>query len=280
VKLHVTFETGHPAKINDLDGAVAAIYQDERPLSGLAGHADWRLNGFLSRLTMEEKFVGTTGDWLLVHTQGRLPFVHLFLVGMGRKEERSVSAARRVLKDVAGKVALAGVHSVALDLTELAPAEMPAEEAMVIFLEALSLSYPEDELSDPPYVPALEIEDRNQERLAKARQRRAELREARMKWESENTVEPAVGTEDEGDRERPVAGGVPDDAPSLGVNTPVPMAAPVAPPGPESVVEPDLEDRPERTIRVVFLGDSNTVGSLRKSLKRMSSEAFDVQWSR
>jgi hypothetical protein len=280
VKLHVTFETGHPAKINDLDGAVAAIYQDERPLSGLAGHADWRLNGFLSRLTMEEKFVGTTGDWLLVHTQGRLPFVHLFLVGMGRKEERSVSAARRVLKDVAGKVALAGVHSVALDLTELAPAEMPAEEAMVIFLEALSLSYPEDELSDPPYVPALEIEDRNQERLAKARQRRAELREARMKWESENTTEPAVGTEDDGERERPVAGGVPDDAPSLGVNTPAPMAAPAAPPGPESVVEPDLEDRPERTIRVVFLGDSNTVGSLRKSLKRMSSEAFDVQWSR
>ena len=280
MKLHVTFETGHPAKINDLDGAVAAIYQDERPLSGLAGHADWRLNGFLSRLTMEEKFVGTTGDWLLVHTQGRLPFVHLFLVGMGRKEERSVSAARRVLKDVAGKVALAGVHSVALDLTELAPAEMPAEEAMVIFLEALSLSYPEDELSDPPYVPALEIEDRNQERLAKARQRRAELREARMKWESENTTEPAVGTEDDGERERPVAGGVPDDAPSLGVNTPAPMAAPAAPPGPESVVEPDLEDRPERTIRVVFLGDSNTVGSLRKSLKRMSSEAFDVQWSR
>ena len=276
MKLHVTFETGHPAQLDDLEGAVAAIYQDQRPLAGLAGHADWRLNGFLSRLAIEEKFSGNEGDWLLVHTQGRLPFVHLFLVGLGKKDERSVSGGRRVLKDIAGKVALAGVHSVALDLKELSPPEMPAEEAMVIFLEALSLSYPEDELSDPPYVPALAIEDRNQERLAKARKRRSELQVARQAWEEERSAEAENETTEGGDAERPVAGEVPEEAPSLGVNTP----PPVAPPDPDSIEEPDLETRPERTVRVVFLGDSNTVGSLRKSLKRLSSEAFDVQWSR
>jgi hypothetical protein len=285
VKLHVTFETGHPAKIDDLDGAVAAIYQDQRPLSGLAAKSDWRLNGFLSRLVMDDKFSGAPGDWLLVHTQGRLPFVHLFLVGMGRKAERSAAASRRVLKDIASKVALAGVHSVALDLAELAPPEMPSEEAMVIFLEALSLSYPEDELSDPPYFPALEIEDRNQERLETARKRRSELLKARQAWDAEKGAEMAEATaSDEAPErpvagavpERPVAGAVPDDVESLGVSSPLPAA----PPGPESVEEPELEARPERTVRVVFLGDPSTVGSMRKSLKRLSSEAFEVQWSR
>ena len=273
MKLHVTFETGHPAKIDDIDGAVAAVFQDQRPLMGLAAAADWRLNGFLSRLTMEEKFTGAEGDWLLVHTQGRLPFMHLFLVGMGKKTERSVAASRHMLKDIADKVALAGVHSVVLDLSELAPPEMPAEEAMVLFLEALSISYPDDDLSDPPYVPALEIEDRNQERLASARKRRRELQEARQAWEEEQGEESDAAASSP---ERPVAGGVPDQVESLGVNSEV--SSP--PPGPESVEDPDLEDRPERTIRVVFLGASGTVGSLRKSLKRLSSEAFDVQWSR
>ena len=130
MKLHVTFETGHPAQLDDLDGAVAAIYQDQRPLKGLAERFDWRLNGFLSRLAMDEKFVGKPGDWLLVHTQGRLPYVHLFLVGMGKLSERSAAASRRTLKDVASKVALAGVHSVAIDLTELIPPELPAAAAV------------------------------------------------------------------------------------------------------------------------------------------------------
>ena len=279
MKLHVTFETGHPAQLDDLDGAVAAIYQDQRPLKGLAERFDWRLNGFLSRLAMDEKFVGKPGDWLLVHTQGRLPYVHLFLVGMGKLSERSAAASRRTLKDVASKVALAGVHSVALDLTELIPPELPAEEAMVIFLETLSLSYPEDELSDPPYKPALEIEERNQELIASARRRRKELADARLAWEEEQAESLR---KDAGERVldpesgRPVAGGVPDEVESLGVNSPFPDA----PPGPDSVEEPDLESRPERTVRVVFLGEASTVGSLRKSLKRLSSETFDVQWSR
>ena len=59
-----------------------------------------------------------------------------------------------------------------------------------------------------------------------------------------------------------------------------PPPAAKAPPGPETVSDPELEERPERTVRVVFIGDANSVGSLRKSLKRLSSEAFDVQWSR
>lgn len=270
MKLHVTFETGHPAKIEDVDGAIAAVYQDQRPLGGLAGRADWRLNGFLSKLVMGDRFTGDPGDWLLVHTQGRLPFTHLFLVGMGKKAERSAAGSRRALKDVATKVALAGVHSLALDLTELAPPEMPTEEAMVIFLEALSLSYPDDELSDPPYAPAVDVEKQNQERLAAARKRRSELQEVRQAWEAERAAEAATASAGAESPDRPVAGEIPEEL----------QSPPPAPPGPETIEDPPLESRPERTIRVVFLGDSSTVGALRKSLKRLSSEAFDVQWSR
>jgi hypothetical protein len=155
VKLNVTFETGHPARLEGLEGAVAVVFQDERPVQGVAVRADWRLNGFLSRLLMDGRFTGERGDWLLLHTQGRLPYTRLFLVGMGRKQEREIASSRRALAGIASKVALAGVHSFAIDLSEVIPAEMAADDAMVVFLEALSQAYPEDVESNPPYLPAL-----------------------------------------------------------------------------------------------------------------------------
>ena len=172
MKLNVTFETGHPGQLDGLDGAVAVVFQDERPLTGLAARADWRLNGFLSRLLVDNRFTGDRGEWLLVHTQGRLSFTHLFLVGMGRRASRTAANSKRALEGIAGKVALAGIHRLAIDLTEVIPQEMAPEDAMVVFLEALSNAYPEDELSDPPYQPALDVRQRNEDRLLAARQRR------------------------------------------------------------------------------------------------------------
>ena len=192
MKLQVTFETGHPAKIVGLDGIVASVFLDDRPLKGVAAHADWRLNGFLSRLVLEGRFQSNSGEWLLVHTQGRLPYSHLFLVGMGKRADHSRALATRLLEKVASKVALAGLHDVAVDLDEVTGGLLSAEEAMVVFLEALSGAYPEDVRSDPPYRPALEVRSRNEQRLEEARKRREALRESRRKWEETYAAELAA----------------------------------------------------------------------------------------
>ncbi len=293
MKLQVTFETGHPATLEGLEGAVAVVYQDDRPLQGLAARADWRLNGFLSRLVVSGRFAGDRGDWLLVHTQGRLPFTHLFLVGMGPRADRTPQNSKIALEGIAGKVALAGVHSFAIELGEVVPSEVSPEDAMVVFLEALSHSYPEDELSDPPYRPAIDVRERNDERLETARRRRKELQEARLEWEAEHaaaaataasggldsaslsgldSLEPPIA---DAESERPIAGQLPEIEP-------VEEAAPV-PPDPTSVRDPQLEPSPERTVHVVLTGDPGTVGAMRSSLRELSGQgdaSLDVAWSK
>lgn len=267
MKLNVTFETGHPAHLDGLDGAVAVVHQDVRPLTGVAVRADWRLNGFLSRLSIGERFRGERGEWLLVHTQGRLPYTHLFLVGMGPSEDQDTAGCRRALAGIAGKVALAGVHAFAIDLTEVVGTVLAPEEAMVVFLEALSRSYPEDDEADPPYQPAIDARQRNETRVAAFRARRQGLIEARQQWEAEHATQPAA--------ERPVAGEVPDEP------APEPPAPP--PPDPASLGEPDLEPEPERTVRVVLLGDPGTTAAMRTKLRalgRGESSPLDVEWSR
>ncbi len=278
MKLNVTFETGHPGQLDGLDGAVAVVFQDERPLIGLAARADWRLNGFLSRLLVDNRFTGERGEWLLVHTQARLPFTHLFLVGLGRKGDRTTANSRRALEGVAGKVALAGIHRLAIDLTEMIPPEMAPEDAMVIFLEALSRAYPEDELSDPPYKPALDAQERNQQRLEAARKRRRELQEARARWEAEHAAEAAAAAA--GAVERPIAGGLPE---SEATEEAPPSEPPPPPPDPSTVGEPELEPSPERTIHVILMGDAGSVGAMRKSLRELSGKGdapLDVEWSK
>jgi hypothetical protein len=299
VKLQVTFETGHPARLDGLDGVVSPIYSDERPLKGVAGHVDWRLNGFISRLVMDDRLIGDSGEWLLVHTQGRLPYTHLFLVGMGAKDARSSEGVKTVLSDVASKVALAGLHAFGINLDEVAGVTMPAEEAMVFFLESLSGAYPEDDLSNPPYRPALEAQQRNEERQAKARARREQLVAERAAWDEEAANrdatslaegEAAVAGDDDSlshddgpfpgeetdsvRKARPRAGEVP---PAVASDVPAP------PPDPSSVDEPELEEEPERTVRVTLLGDQQRLAAMRQALRdwRTAGDGqLDVEWSR
>lgn len=289
MRVQVTFETGHPARVEGVEGAVAVVWQDERPLTGLASHADWRLNGFLSRLVMGDKFSGKAGEWLLVHTQGRMPFTHLFLVGMGRRDAHSVRRARSALEGIAGKVALAGLHAFSIDLSEVIGDEMTSEEAMVSFLDALSDSYPEDEFSDPPYLPALEVKERNEERAALHRRRRLEAQEARRLWEGEREADEARRAEAEEARRAEAEEALDDSKVEDGAPPPRPVAGHVParevppPPDPDSLGQPEIEPYPERTVRVVLLGEISRVGELRQALKRMSADEqapIDVEWSR
>ena len=289
MRVQVTFESAHLATVQGLDGAVAVVHQDVRPMRGSGAHADWRLNGFLSRLLLGGKFAGEAGEWLLVHTQGRLPFTHLFLVGMGRRDHRDPTLVKRAIEGIAAKVALAGLHAFAIDLSEVAGDDVPAAEAMMLFLESLGQAYPEDELSDPPYRPAIEVEERNRARVDAARRRRADLLAARARLAAKQAAEPEPAEDDEADEvadaaapARPIAGGLPD-APDETVDTETDEAPPELP-DPDSLPAPALEARPERTVKVVFVGGADRLAEMRRGLQDAdqagSTGALDVSWSR
>ncbi len=62
--------------------ALAVFVGPERPLQGLAGYADWRLCGALSRAIRQGHFAPETGEALLLPSGGRLFPARLFCFGV------------------------------------------------------------------------------------------------------------------------------------------------------------------------------------------------------
>jgi hypothetical protein len=60
-----------------------SFFDDERPLRGAAGLADWRLCGRLSRLIESGRCKGESGESLMMPAGPRLPFERIFLFGLG-----------------------------------------------------------------------------------------------------------------------------------------------------------------------------------------------------
>lgn len=108
-----------PLTLEAVDQAAAEslclfIGEDERPLTGLAGLADWRLSGRLSRLLRSGALTGEEGEAVLTPPGARLGFQKLFLFGLGKSQDEA-SLMRRVAEGMR-KVAQAGVQEAALQL--------------------------------------------------------------------------------------------------------------------------------------------------------------------
>lgn len=70
----------------DVEVVALTFFEDERPLRGVAGLADWRMNGALSRLILNETVSGKEGESLLVSTDDRILSPRLLLYGLGNSE--------------------------------------------------------------------------------------------------------------------------------------------------------------------------------------------------
>ena len=92
------------------DCLVLTAFTDDRPLRGLAGRVDWRLNGRLSRLMCDEFIDGHLHETMLTPVGKRLPFKRLLFVGMGERaqfnEQRFASVCEMIF------VSLARLHIV------------------------------------------------------------------------------------------------------------------------------------------------------------------------
>lgn len=96
---------------------LVAFVGAERPLRGLAGWADWRLCGELTRLVKAGRFSGAAGEALLTVTGGRLPAGRIFLFGLGPKP----GPAETWLAPALAAVARAGGTAVGVEVPGSAP---------------------------------------------------------------------------------------------------------------------------------------------------------------
>jgi hypothetical protein len=121
------------AALDALDVEALALHVGpERPLQGLAGYADWRLCGALSRLIRGGTYDPDHGEALLVPSDGRLRVRRIFCFGVRPALDRAGLAAASMRLCTA--MAKAGSRAYATSLPPHAPER--AAEAARAWLEA------------------------------------------------------------------------------------------------------------------------------------------------
>ncbi len=95
-----TADLGLPG-IDALDvEALAVFVGPERPLQGLAGFADWRLCGLISRAIRDGSYGPESGEALLLPSGGRIAVPRIFCFGLAapaHAEAQFVAEARRLV---------------------------------------------------------------------------------------------------------------------------------------------------------------------------------------
>ena len=92
---------------------VAFCFEDERPLRGSAGRADWRLCGDLSRF-VDSAGPGPASGALLLPTGGRLRAGRLMLLGLGPAAGFAADDCARAVREATRRILDLRVHSAAL----------------------------------------------------------------------------------------------------------------------------------------------------------------------
>jgi hypothetical protein len=113
----------------DAEALCLFIGADERPLTGLAGLADWRLCGRLSRMIRAGMVTGSGGEALLTPPGTRLSFKKLFVFGLGDARSEDELAGR--VSDALRRLSQAGVRDAALQL----PAKLAPERGVRTLME-------------------------------------------------------------------------------------------------------------------------------------------------
>lgn len=119
------------------DVAVVAFFEDDRPLRGGAGRADWRLCGAVSRWLEAGWLSGGAGEAALVGTGNALACPRLLLLGLGPAVHLDRAGLQRLAEDALGRAAGIGFPRVAVSLPLCGrPAELPLDASAAAFVEA------------------------------------------------------------------------------------------------------------------------------------------------
>lgn len=126
--------------LRDIDAASAeviacTIWEDQRPMLGLAGLLDWRLAGRLSELARSGFLRGTRGEVLMVPGRPRLPFEKVLLFGLGAHATFDDGVAREVLEHLSSVLDGLRVKRAVIELPGRNDGTLGAERAGELLME-------------------------------------------------------------------------------------------------------------------------------------------------
>jgi hypothetical protein len=123
---------------------VCGVWEDQRPMGGLAGLLDWRLAGRLSGLAREGFLRGDLGEVLCIPGRPRLPFDKVLVLGLGTRsgfdEEAFRTALTRLIRSLEGL----HVRRAVVELPGRADEAIEPERAAELVLEAVGDSEAHD----------------------------------------------------------------------------------------------------------------------------------------
>lgn len=127
----------YPLTLEAIDAADAEslalfVAADERPLTGLAGLADWRLSGRLSRFLRNGLVTGSAGEALLTPPGTRLSFRKLFVFGLGPSNQGEDELVAQ-LGDGLRRLGAAGVQDAAMQI----PSRLSVEVGIRVLIDEL-----------------------------------------------------------------------------------------------------------------------------------------------
>lgn len=126
---------------------VLTSFADDRPLRGLTGLVDWRLNGQLSRLMLRDFIDCHYQEAMLTPIPGRLPFERLLLVGMGRRTDFSAVRFEDVCRFCFQAIAGMGVSQFAMALPGRVGLDVGLRQALAGWRRALTDSFTPEQLA-------------------------------------------------------------------------------------------------------------------------------------
>ncbi|OGW16812.1 MAG: hypothetical protein A2X56_00575 [Nitrospirae bacterium GWC2_57_13] len=101
----------------EAEAVIVGIYEDVRPLTGLAGELDWLLCGSLSAILLERRINGSLGDVALLTSQRKIPAQKIFMIGLGERAGFDASALRAAVRNAASAAVGAGISRAVLAFT-------------------------------------------------------------------------------------------------------------------------------------------------------------------
>lgn len=139
--------------LDELDGGEQAVlvltsFSDDRPLRGLTGLCDWRLNGQLSRLMQLDFVDGHYHDAVLIPASGRLPFGRVLLLGLGRRSDFSADRFEDSCRYAFDTLLGLGVRQFAMGLPGRIGLDVGVRQALAGWRRAVHQSFAPETLAD------------------------------------------------------------------------------------------------------------------------------------
>jgi hypothetical protein len=146
--MHVRFLAPELPQLDALRCEAIALpyFEDERPLRGALGLADWRLCGLLSRMLSAGRLTGEALETVLVPARPKLAVEKLFMFGLGPRAALDDAARARAQQHMLDTLALARVRTSALVLPGRSVLAVPAADAFETFVRAALPREDHDEL--------------------------------------------------------------------------------------------------------------------------------------